>query len=259
MEKYHFLVLGDEARQHYLADMLRQQGHEVMQAEDYLPGYHDAVLLPVPQTADYLTKIADNLQKGQIIYGCHFPEDMRKCCERRGIRFIDYMQAEGMASRNAVATAEGAVCEALQAGCVCIQDARILVLGYGTCGSVLADKLMAWKAHVAVAERKEAKRQLARSHGCKTMSFDDLDKEMEHYDIIFNTVPALVLTEELLKKVKKEAVIIDIASRPGGVDHSYCRKEKINAGLCLGLPGKYAPKSAASILMEVIIKTILGD
>ena len=54
MGKYHFLVLGEEPRQKYLAAMLRRQGHVVMETEDYLPGYHDAVLLPVPQTAKYL-------------------------------------------------------------------------------------------------------------------------------------------------------------------------------------------------------------
>ena len=82
---------------------------------------------------------------------------------------------------------------------------------------------------------------------------------MGTYDIIFNTVPALVLTEELLRNVRPETVIIDIASRPGGVDFNYCQKKGLHARLCLGLPGKYAPKSAAGILMEVIRKTILGD
>ena len=48
MTKYHFLVLGEEARQKYLSAMLRELGHEVMEAENYPPGYHDAVLLPVP-------------------------------------------------------------------------------------------------------------------------------------------------------------------------------------------------------------------
>lgn len=259
MGKYHFLVLGEEARQKFLAAMLRELGHEVMEAEDYLPGYHDAVLLPVPQTADYLQKIEDKLQKGQTVYGCHFPADSKKCCEEKGIRFVDYMEAEGVASRNAVATAEGAIAEALQAGCVCVQDSRVLIVGYGTCGAVLADKLMAWKAKVTVVDRKETKREVAKTYGCQAVSFTELPELIGEYDIIFNTVPALVLTEGQLCQVKREAVIIDIASRPGGVDFAYCRKKNIIAKLCLGLPGKYAPKSAAGILMEVIIKTILGD
>ena len=79
------------------------------------------------------------------------------------------------------------------------------------------------------------------------------------YDFIFNTVPAPVLTKERLQGVKPEVCIIDIASRPGGTDFSYCQESSIFAKLCLGLPGIYAPKSSAGILMEVIKKTILGD
>ncbi|MDD5994109.1 MAG: NAD(P)-dependent oxidoreductase, partial [Clostridiales bacterium] len=140
-----------------------------------------------------------------------------------------------------------------------IQGSRCLVAGYGTCGAVLAHKLGQWKAQVTVMERKKKKRDIARSYGFDAVSFDDDKNHMGNYDVIFNTVPAHVLTEKLLKKVKQEVTIIDIASRPGGVDFEFCQKRGIHAKLCLGLPGKYAPKSAAGILMEVIKKTILGD
>lgn len=259
MNNYHFLVLGEEKRQQYLTSMLREAGHEVMAAEDYLPGYHDAILLPVPKTAEYLQKIIDKVQKGQTIYGCNFPEQEKQIAKERGIRFVDYMKEDGVACRNAVATAEGAIAEALHESCHTIQNAQVLVLGYGTCGAVLADKLSAWKADVTVADRKEEKRQRVKSYGYKAISLDSIKTAITSFDFIFNTIPARILTKDRLLYVKEDVVIIDIASRPGGTDFDYCRKEKINAKLCLGLPGKYAPKSAAGILMEVIKKTISGD
>lgn len=82
---------------------------------------------------------------------------------------------------------------------------------------------------------------------------------MAAFDFIFNTVPAPVITEELLSRVKKGVTVIDIASKPGGVDFEFCQKNGICAKLCLGLPGKYAPKSSAGILMEVIEKTLWGE
>jgi dipicolinate synthase subunit A len=169
------------------------------------------------------------------------------------------MKADGVQSRNAVATAEGAIAEALQAGTVSIQGSRSLVVGYGTCGAVLASKLDQWKSEVTVLDRTEEKRERARSYGYQAHSFSEAEGFMGEYDLIFNTVPAPVLTEELLESVKPGVTIIDIASDPGGVDFAYCEKRGICAKLCLGLPGKYAPKSAAGILMEVITKTILGD
>lgn len=259
MARVHFLVLGDEARQKYLAKMLREQRYEVMEAESYQPGYHDAILLPVPQSARYFEDNFQKFQKGQIIFACQIPEQRIKDCEAAGIRVVDYMKAEGMADRNAVATAEGAIAEALQEGDVSIQGSRCLVTGYGTCGAVLASKLKQWGAHVTVMDRKEKKRQMARSYGYDAVPFDVPKEHMGIYDIIFNTVPALVLTEELLAGVKPDVTVIDLASSPGGVDFDVCRRKGIHAKLCLGLPGKYAPKSAAGILMEVIKKTILGD
>ena len=108
-------------------------------------------------------------------------------------------------------------------------------------------------------ERKEKKREMARSFGYDAVSFDESKQHMGQYDFVFNTVPAPILTNEFLMEVKPDVTVIDIASKPGGVDFEYCRKKGICAKLCLGLPGKYAPKSAAGILMEVIKKTILGD
>lgn len=259
MNRFHFLILGDEPRQKYLGELLTARGHIVMRAMEYLPGYHDAVLLPIPQTKKYLEANAERLQKGQIVYGCRFPCELRQQCEERGIAFVDYMEAEGVSAYNAVATAEGAVAEALQGACVTIHGSRCLVAGYGCCGEVLSERLLSLNADVTVMERKEEKRARARAHGCRAVSFSCAPDEMGEYDYIFNTVPALVFTAEKLSRVKPDVRIIDIASAPGGVDYDFCQKREIQAKLCPGLPGKYAPKSSAGILVEVIGKTILGE
>ena len=112
MAFYHFLVLGEEKRQYYLAQMLKKEGHEVMEAMSYQPGYHDAILLPVPQTAMFFEENKEKFQKGQVVYGCKFPETAIDYAKERGIRVVDYYKEDGVAERNALATAEGAVSEA---------------------------------------------------------------------------------------------------------------------------------------------------
>ncbi|OJT91053.1 dihydrofolate reductase, partial [Clostridioides difficile] len=62
------------------------------------------------------------------------------------------------------------------------------------------------------------------------------------------------LTKERLEKVSQEVTIIDIASSPGGVDYSVVKEAGINATLCLGLPGKYSPKTSGEILVNAIRK-----
>ena len=86
MAFYHFLVLGEEKRQYYLAQMLKKEGHEVMEAMSYQPGYHDAILLPVPQTAMFFEENKEKFQKGQVVYGCKFPETAIDYAKERGIQ-----------------------------------------------------------------------------------------------------------------------------------------------------------------------------
>ena len=75
-------------------------------------------------------------------------------------------------------------------------------------------------------------------------------------DIIFSTVPARILGEDELKLLKKDVVIIDLASSPGSVDYDACIKFGVNAHLELGLPSKVAPKSAAEYLKLDVDKII---
>ena len=79
---------------------------------------------------------------------------------------------------------------------------------------------------------------------------------MSHYlgeaDVIFNTIPVPVLTGAVLDKVPPGALIIDLASAPGGVDFQRAANIGVKAILAPGLPGKVAPKTAGRILAKVI-------
>ena len=74
---------------------------------------------------------------------------------------------------------------------------------------------------------------------------------MEAWDIIFNTVPALILNRNRLKKVRQDCIIIDLASSPGGVDFQAATEFGLSASLDLGLPGFVAPRTAAEIICRV--------
>ena len=45
-------------------------------------------------------------------------------------------------------------------------------------------------------------------------------KELKYYlsnmDVVFNTIPNLILDEELLGKLKDDVLVIELASKPGG-------------------------------------------
>lgn len=74
------------------------------------------------------------------------------------------------------------------------------------------------------------------------------------YDIIFNTIPSMILDKERLNLLKKETIIIDLASKPGGVDFTTAKELGLNARLELGLPGRIAPITSAEYIYNVVLR-----
>ena len=78
------------------------------------------------------------------------------------------------------------------------------------------------------------------------------NKLIDEYRLICNTVPAVILGENILSKVNRNALIIDLASDNGGVDYCYALSHGIKVIHALSLPGKVAPETAAENLKRVI-------
>ena len=57
-----------------------------------------------------------------------------------------------------------------------------------------------------------------------------------------------------LQKMQKDAVVLDIASKPGGTDFEAAKKLGISAKLALGLPGIYSTKSSACLYQKAMWK-----
>jgi len=249
-----FLVLGKEERQKYLFQMLCSKGQTVTYCDSWLDGWYDAILLPVALTDAYLRKIQDWLQAGEYVFGCNFPAEVVEHKRKQGIFFIDYMKEEGVAYINAVATAEGAVAKALLGGKEVLFGKEMLVMGYGRCGQILAQRLQAFGGKVTVWDKDAEKLAMARAYGFVAVQAGEEAAAgfLARFLYIFNTAPELVLDAKRLANIRHDAVMVDIASKPGGIDYAYCEKNNLHAELCSGLPAKYAPKSAAELLLSVI-------
>ena len=134
-----------------------------------------------------------------------------------------------------------------------IHHSRTLVLGYGRCGKVLGEKLKGLSAHVTVCGSNAAELAMAEAFGMDVLPLKELEGKIGEFEYIYNTIPALVIEGEVLKKVGKDALIIDIASGRGGVDYEEAQERRVNAVHCLGLPGKYAGEISARRLSEYVI------
>ena len=79
-----------------------------------------------------------------------------------------------------------------------------------------------------------------------------LTGELDRFDLIFNTAPALILDGARLRETREDCVIIELASAPGGVDLAEARRLGRQVIQAPGLPGKVAPRSAAAAIRDSI-------
>ena len=166
----------------------------------------------------------------------------------------DYTAQEEFAVRNAVLTAEGAIGLLVQQWEGAIFCARALVLGYGRIGRIAARYLRALGADVTVAVRRDDARAWVQAEGMHSCDYSL--KEINTFDIVLNTVPAPVVNADCVDRIRQGAVIVDLASSPGGVDGARAEQRGLSFIHALALPGKTAPAAAGRIIKDTICHII---
>lgn len=238
-------VIGGDMRQLTLAQELYKEGCKVLlygfdaetagelksenNIDDALNA--DIIILPVPVSFDgetlnmpfckeklIIEELMDKINPLSIVFGGRIHKKMAEELHERKIAFRDYMVREELAVRNAIPTAEGAIEIAMSETPITLHGSKCLVLGYGKIGKILSSMLSGIGAQTYVEARKYADLAMIEGHGCEAMPISELKKRIHEFDVIFNTVPAMILPEEVLKNVSKNTLIIDLASKPGGVD-----------------------------------------
>lgn len=268
-----FLIAGGDARLVWLANALAEAGNEVLAfAMDNAPlseAIHktdapeiaDCVILPLPAESDRLgtlnapysgkqlsaSGLIESLREGSLVIGGKITPRLRETAVGRGVTLIDCMLRPEFTVGNANLTAEGAVSIIMKETPFALSDCRALVVGYGRIGKLLAQKLRALGAEVWVMSRNSESRAMAEALGLKAMPPAG---DVSAFDAVINTAPAAVLTE--LAALKSTCLLLELASAPGGIDPREAERLGLKYIAAPGLPGKYAPKTAAKLIREAM-------
>lgn len=178
---------------------------------------------------------------------------------KENVEIIDIMKKEELAVLNAISTAEGAIEIAMANTNRIIHGSKVLILGFGRIGKVLAKKMEGLSAKVTCAARKNEDLAWIKSYGYEKININEIGKELSEYDIIINTVPQLILNEENIKYIKDDCLLIDLASKPGGVDQKATDERNLKFIWALALPGKVAPITSAEFIKETIYNILKDD
>ena len=168
------------------------------------------------------------------------------------IEIIDIMKREELAVLNTISTAEGTIEIIIANTNKIIHGSKILILGFGRIGKVLARKLAGLSAKVTCAARKDEDLAWIRAYGHMETNINAIGENLSEYDVIINTVPHLVLTSEKIKYVKDDCLLVDLASNPGGIDKKAAKDKNLKLIWALALPGKVAPVTTAEFIKDTV-------
>lgn len=214
-------------------------------------------ILSATKEADLtLTNLMSLLKEGHMLYGGCLTKELMEYCDNLGIFYEDFMEQEEVTLYNTIATAEGTIAEAIINSTINLHGSSCLILGYGRCAKTLAEKLKTLCGSVTIAARSTLALSEANTSSYQVLPLSELEEHIADYQFIFNTIPALILNENLLEASRKDVLIIDIASAPGGVDFPAAKRLGRTAKLCLGLPGKYAPEASADFLTSYLLTSL---
>ncbi len=283
MEKKKFAILGGDNRNIELAYSLIEDGHEVD-----IYGFNkldlfinererlheaiidsDVVVGPLPFSEDEKTfnaphftgeiqiqEVLNLLKKKQIFTAGKVSSEVQDKFKQNGLIIVDYFAREEMQALNAIPTAEGAIQLAMEELKITLHGSNTLVLGYGRIGKALSKMLYGIGANVYVEARNFGDLAWIKNNGYNPIHLSQLQYYIGKMDVIFNTVPQIILGEALQSKIKSDCIIFEMASKPGGIDIEAAKTKDFKLVSAQGLPGKVAPISAARVIKDTIYNII---
>lgn len=279
-------VVGGDQRAVFVAEELASQGAQVRlvgHGEVAEPGIQpvpevkagvlgaDAVIFPLPGVRDdgyidtpgqpLLLQEEDltSLPVGTPIFTGFARKHLSEICSRLRLKLVEVVKRDDFAILNSIPSAEGAIQMVMERLPVTIHGSSAFVLGFGRVGLTLARMLIGLGARVTVIARDAAQRARALEMGCRAFDFGQLPASIGEADVVFNTVPALILTARVLKCTAPGVLIIDLATQPGGTDFEAAQRLKRQAILAPSLPGIVAPKTAGRILGRVVADLLVQE
>ena len=277
MNDYSYLIVGGDKRQEYLYNNLLNKNKKVdaiflfdeNDISENLEKLNKAnvIILPIPSTTNGTTLyspitqneiplnlVTTGISKNAILFT---GGENNLFTASKAKKVINLLSDEVMTLKNAMATAEATLAIIINNTEFTLFGNEILITGYGRIGKTLTDYLISLKAKVSVCARNEIARANAQLSGATVFGFDKLKEYLPKYKIIINTVPMQIFKKEELKRINTNTLIIDLASKPGGIDFDSAKYMGLNAIHALSLPGKYSPKTAAEFIEEAINNTLI--
>ena len=265
-----FLFMGGDKRisyamqvisDHYPADKIGAGGVYLEPV-----GRYDRIVLPFPFSRNGtditaplsdiplpLTAVSLYAAEKAVIFSGGTNAALEHICREYGFTLINYAADEALTLKNAALTAEAAAAILIDNTDYSLYGADVLITGGGRIAECMARLLKAFGSNVTVCARNSARLARAELLGCRAEQLCILDDILPRYDAVINTAPADIFTKERYKKMKKGSVFAELATLPQEPYKTHAESCGVKYIYAAGLPGKYSPKTAGTLIAEFIL------
>lgn len=198
--------------------------------------------------------LSDRKPNAKVFSGIMTPK-LQEMANESQCTIVPLMEDLAVRKQNSVPTVEGIIADVINNTDITISQSTIFVLGYGNVGKLLVDYLIMMGADVRVGVEEDSDFDYLNERGIKaiyTANYFRMSSMMNDSNIIINTVPTLLIDDEYMSYMRKTVYILDISSKPHGVDFDAAALRKIKCKLYQGIPSVVAPKTAGKILSRKI-------
>ena len=244
----HIYILDSDPRYHLLAKRLEDEGHEVsfrLKKEDEPAIY----LFSLGAKDENILPVLNEIKEGSLVLVGKSTPRLCEAAKEKGIALCPALEDEIYLLQNAKATAEGVLKHVIECCPAVLSDLTVLVYGFGHCGSEIARLLWLCGCEVFVTSRERGCKA-AQAEGFNVYPAATLGLSM--FDGVINTVPDAIFSPALLDTLREDAHFFQVASGLSGIDGEYLAGRNVFFHPLPRLPGRYAPKSEAEALYNLI-------
>lgn len=218
----------------------------------------DVVVLPVP-TVDkfgYINLSGESKITLEALLSCISNDSTIIGCGCKNNRIIDLNLREDFTYLNSVPTAEGAIFYAIENTERSLFESKILITGFGHVAKLLADRLKALCKNITVCARSLKDLSYAEALSYNTFHINELQNKINQFDLIFQTIPARIITCDIIDNMNENNIVIELSSKSLGTDYTYAESKGIKVIHAPALPEKISPITAGNILTKSVLSII---
>ena len=242
----------------------------------------DIVVTAVPISKDKLTLTGEYTDlkisledffmklKNVFLVSGMVPDKFSKVLTENNVKVLDLLKDESYIIFNAKITVEGIIKYLIENTEDTIFNSKILVLGYGRIGKILCNVLKSFTENIYCMPNSKEELEWLKSNCVNYIfeeNFNDLNKNLKkvdniakkelhkflgNFEIIINTIPRIILNEKEICSLNKDVFILDVASKPGGINQENAMKNNINFLWKLGIPAEISAKACAKKIKNMI-------